>query len=45
MLLEDTCLLVSSAWDFRILSCVLKIVSIKFLHIVFVYIFYIFYIP
>ena len=35
MLLDDTCLLVPSARDLRILSCMLKTVSIKFLHIVF----------
>ena len=32
---DDTCLLVPSARDFRILSCMLKTVSIKYLHIVF----------
>ena len=35
MLLDNTCLLVRSARDLRILSCMLKTVSIKFLHIVF----------
>ena len=35
MLLDDICLLVPSARDLRILSCMLKTVSIKFLHIVF----------
>ena len=35
MLLDDKCLLVPSARDLRILSCMLKTVSIKFLHIIF----------
>ena len=41
MLLEETCFLVPSAWDFHVLSPMLKTVSIKILHTVFVYIFYI----
>ena len=35
MLLDNTCLLVRSARDLRILSCMLKTVSIKFLRIIF----------
>ena len=41
MLLDDTCLLVLSARYFRIPSCILKTVSVKILHIVFLFIFYI----
>ena len=35
MLHDGTCLIVPSAGDFRILSCMLKTVSITFLHIAF----------
>ena len=35
LLLDNTCLLVRSARDLRILSCMLKTVSIKFLRIIF----------
>ena len=39
MLLDDTCLLVSSAWDFRILSCMLKMFLQNFYTLFLVYIF------
>ena len=35
LLLDNTCLLVRSARDLRVLSCMLKTVSIKFLRIIF----------
>ena len=39
MLFDHTCFLVHSDWDFRILSCMLKTVLIKFLQSGFVYVF------
>ena len=41
-MLLDTCLLAPSAGDFYMLSCMLKTVSIQFLHIVFCLYFFIF---